>query len=66
MASKKTFKSKSKNLNITKNKSHGALSETGSTYRLLISVSKSKGPQKAAEIILDEATTASEFLYDLA
>ncbi len=45
---------------------HGALSETGSTYRLLISVSKSKGPQKAAEIILDEATTASEFLYDLA
>jgi len=44
---------------------HGALSETGSTYRLLISVSKSKGPQKAAEIILDEATTASEFLYEM-
>lgn len=44
---------------------HGALSETGSTYRLLISVSKSKGPQKAAEIMLDEATTATEFLYDL-
>lgn len=45
---------------------HGALSETGSTYRLLISVSKSKGPQKAAEIMLDEATTASEYLYELA
>lgn len=44
---------------------HGALSETGSTYRLLISVSKSKGPQKAAEIMLDEATTATEYLYEL-
>lgn len=44
---------------------HGAISESGSTYRLLISVSKSKGPQKAAEIMLDEATTATEYLYDL-
>lgn len=44
---------------------HGALSETGSTYRLLISVSKGKGPQKAAEIMLDEATTATEYLYEL-
>ena len=43
---------------------HGALSETGSTYRLLISVSKLNGPQKAAEIMLDEATTATEFLYE--
>ena len=45
---------------------HGALSETGSTYRLLISVSKSKGARRAAEIMLDEATTASEHLYEMA
>ena len=51
---------------IIKKTLHGALSETGSTYRLLISVSKSKGPQKAAEIMLDEATTASEYLYEIA
>lgn len=44
---------------------HGALSESGSTYRLLISVSKTKGAQRAAEIMLDEATTAAEYLYEL-
>jgi len=43
---------------------HGTLSETGSTYRLLVSVSKSKGAQKAAEIMLDEATDLTEFLYE--
>lgn len=45
---------------------HGALSETGSTYRLLISVSKTKGPLKAAEIMLSEAIIASEYLFELA
>lgn len=49
---------------VIKKTLHGALSETGSTFRLLISVSKSKGPKKAAEIMLDEASTASEFLYE--
>ena len=44
---------------------HGALSETGSTYRLLISVSKGLGKKHAAEVMLDEATQAAEFLYDL-
>lgn len=43
---------------------HGELSESGSTYRLLISVSKVHGPQRAAEIMLDEATMATEYLYD--
>ena len=51
---------------VVKKTLHGSLSETGSTFRLLISVSKSKGPQKAAEIMLDEATTASEYLYEIA
>ena len=51
---------------VIKKTLHGALSETGSTYRLLISVSKTKGARRAAEIMLDEATSASEFLYEMA
>ena len=43
----------------------GSLSETGSTFRLLISVSKGLGKKHAAEVMLDEATQAAEFLYDL-
>ena len=44
---------------------HGGLFETGSTYRLVISVSKAIGTRRAAEIMLDEATTASEYLYEM-
>ncbi len=44
---------------------HGGISESGSTYLLKISVSKQLKPRKAAEIMLNEATTATEYLYDL-
>ena len=50
---------------VVKKTLHGALSETGSTFRLLISVSKGLGKKHAAEVMLDEATQAAEFLYDL-
>lgn len=49
---------------VVKKTLHGSLSETGSTYRLLISVSKGQGAKHAAEVMLDEATQATEFLYD--
>ena len=50
---------------VVKKTLHGSLSETGSTFRLLISVSKGLGKKHAAEVMLDEATQAAEFLYDL-
>lgn len=50
---------------VVKKTLHGSLSETGSTFRLLISVSKGLGKMHAAEVMLDEATQAAEFLYDL-
>ena len=50
---------------VVKKTLHGTLSETGSTFRLLISVSKGLGKKHAAEVMLDEATQAAEFLYDL-
>ena len=50
---------------VVKKTLHGSLSETGSTFRLLISVSKGLGKKHAAEVMLDEATQAAEFLYEL-
>lgn len=50
---------------VVKKTLQGSLSETGSTFRLLISVSKGLGKKHAAEVMLDEATQAAEFLYDL-
>lgn len=50
---------------VVKKTLHGSLSETGSTFRLLISVSKGLGKKHAAEVMLDEATQAAEFLYNL-